>query len=171
MKRPLSFSRGYQNFKNTSPFGSWKYLLISIPGLMNQGMSITWSFCLQFLTYSFQTDHLVGKLKDFCAVQKNVGIEIWYNGGSRRDMEHWMIERRTSEAALMLQEQPKGGLGLKLQLAAKQSLSQGRDYVVIIGRRFKWIHFQFLTELTNHFWPGLYFQIALRDGFDAVIKS
>ena len=96
----------------------------------------------------------MGKLKDFCAVQKNVGIEIWYNGGSRTDMERWMIERRPSEAALMLQEQPKGGLGLKLQLAAKQSLSQGRDYVVIIGRRF---HSQFLTVLTYSFLARLHF--------------
>ncbi|KAK3101505.1 hypothetical protein FSP39_004076 [Pinctada imbricata] len=79
------------------------------------------------------TNHIVQKLKELSIIHGNIDLDIWYNGGTKKDMLYWMKERRTSKARVSVQEQPKGGLGDKLQQAASKALSQGRQHVIIIG--------------------------------------
>lgn len=59
---------------------------------------------------------------------------MYYNGGTEKQMQHWLDKRKLDIA---WQQQAKGGLGEKLANAFKDSFRRGSKYTVVIGEFFK----------------------------------
>ena len=88
-----------------------------------------------YLSMYFQTDHIIDRLLEYQAEQKDVNVHVEYSDCREKDMCRW-LDRRSDNAlgSLTWSAQRGSHLGSRMKNALMKQFAEGEDRAVLIGQ-------------------------------------
>ena len=70
-------------------------------------------------------------MEEYYTTDDDISTKLYYYGGTEQQMKYWLDRRKCN---MSWQEQPNGGLGIKLASGFKDSFNRGSKYTIVIGK-------------------------------------